>query len=85
MASFGFSADDFSIDVYPENELSVTIFQRLGTQWRYSFGGATGLDYNALPAIFDLLGIKKKKRPQIFSDLQIMESAALAEIHKSNK
>lgn len=57
----------------------------MGSQWRYSFGGATGLDYNALPAIFDLLGIKKKERPQIFSDLQIMEYTALAEIHKSNK
>ncbi len=53
------------------------MFFALSTQWRVGMGGLTGLDYNALPALFSLLGIKKKSRRELFFGLREMERAAL--------
>ena len=58
--------------------LPLQVFLALQTQWRYSgMGGATGLDYGALPAVFELLAVKKKQRGEVFESLRIMEGAAL--------
>lgn len=40
-------------------------------------GGAIGLDYNAIPIAASLLGYKKKKLQNMFSDIQVMENEAL--------
>ena len=47
------------------------------TQWRVGMAGATGLDYTALPAVFDLCGIKKKRRADVFDALRVLEGEAL--------
>jgi hypothetical protein len=39
--------------------------------------GATGLDYNAISAVFRLRRIPRSEWSSIFSDVQIMEEAAL--------
>lgn len=54
------------------------------TQWRVGFNGPTGLDYAALPAVFDLMQISADDRAFIFQDLRVLESQALIEIHKKN-
>ena len=42
-------------------------------------GGATGLDYTAIPIVLDRHGIyKPKKRAQVFDGIRIMEAEALA-------
>ena len=40
-------------------------------------GGAVGLDYNTIPIAASLLGYKKKKLQNMFSDIQVMENEAL--------
>lgn len=50
----------------------------LKTQWRrVPFGGASGIDYSALPAVMDLRRIKRKQRPALFDAIRTMEEAAL--------
>lgn len=63
--------------IYPCNWLTVSVFMALQTQWRTGMSGATGLDYAALPAVFDVLGIAKKARKRVFDGIRVMESAVL--------
>ena len=48
------------------------------TQWRIGMNGATGLDYSALPAVMELMGMDPEEKPQIFRDVRVMEREALA-------
>ncbi|MFA9949159.1 DUF1799 domain-containing protein [Dentiradicibacter hellwigii] len=50
---------DIEIELWPENALPMQVFMAMQTQWRIGMGGATGLDYSALPVVEDRL-----KRPQ---------------------
>lgn len=80
MESFGLSLEDYeddSIALWTDNWLSFSVFIGMSTQWRTGVGGVTGLDYNALPTVMKLRGIKKNKHKQIFNDIQIMEAEAL--------
>lgn len=52
------------------------LFLRVQTQWRYSFGGATGLDYQAVFTTMDRLRVVDTDG-LIFEGLQVMEAAAL--------
>ena len=65
------------IDVWGENWDSFILFSSLSTQWRVGMGGAIGLDYNTIPIAASLLGYKKKKLQNMFSDIQVMENEAL--------
>ena len=56
----------------------------MSTQWRVGMNGYTGLDYNALPVVMRLLGIKRNEYAQIFDDVRLMESAAMQEINKKD-
>ncbi|MCU0842962.1 MAG: DUF1799 domain-containing protein [Thiobacillaceae bacterium] len=67
-----------AVEVFPENWPAVRVFDALGTQWRMSMAGPIGLDYAALPMVFDLLGIED--RAAVFEDLRTMERAALEEL-----
>jgi len=48
-------------------------------------GSATGLDYNAIPVVGELLGFKKKKVKSMFSDIQVMENEALITMGENQK
>ena len=37
----------------------------------------TGLDYNAIPPVFRLLGIPRKEWADLFEDLRVMEAETL--------
>lgn len=68
-----------TVRVWPANRVSVAVFQNLTTQWRFSpMGAATGIDYGVLPAVLDLLEVPTKARRLVFSDIGVMEDAALA-------
>lgn len=64
--------------IYPDNWQAVNIFCDMSTQWRVGMGGATGLDYAALPAVLNIRRVKN--REDVFECLQIMERAILAEM-----
>ena len=68
--------------VWPDNAASVNVFIAMSTQWRAGMGGATGLDYSALPVVMRHAGIKRADQPAIFDDLRILEDAALETMRK---
>lgn len=48
---------------------------RLQTQWRTSAAGYTGMDYAGVAAFLRLARVKST--PQLFADIQAMETATL--------
>jgi len=77
--------DDSILEIYPENWVPFQIFIDLVRQWRIGMGGPTGLDYSALPFVFDLHEVKKKKRREVFEALRVMEDEALRVMAESSK
>lgn len=73
------------IGVWPENWQSVHFFMDYcRTQWRVGgAGGATGLDYTAVLACLRALRLGRERNDELFSDVRVMEAAALEAI--SNK
>ena len=65
--------------VWPENWLPLSLFQVMETQWRWGPGGQTGLDYGAIP--WEICGIKRKCRREVFEALQVLEASALETIY----
>jgi len=62
--------------------MAYRVFCAMGTQWRMASGGMggsapTGLDYHALVAVLDFLGVPAEDRCDVFADVQVLESAAL--------
>lgn len=53
------------------------VFMAMQTQWRIGMGGATGLDYSALPVVEDRLNVPKQRRAECFRGLQIIEREVL--------
>ena len=51
----------------------------MGTQWRMGMSGISGLDYNCLPWLMTLYGVDDEA--SAFSDIRVMEGAALKIIH----
>ena len=78
-----FGSEDWDADVieiWPENMESVQFFVRLSTQWRHGMSGPTGLDYASVLAL--LRTQPRERRDELFDDVQVMEQAALNEIHQ---
>jgi hypothetical protein len=62
--------------------LAANVFIAMATQWRAGMSGATGLDYNALPVVMQLMGVPRKEQSNVFEDIRTMEDAALDEMRK---
>ena len=73
------------VEVWPDNAMSVNVFITMSTQWRVGMNGATGLDYNALPAVMKLIGVPKKLRTAVFDDIRTLEDSAMETIRKAKK
>lgn len=73
------------VDIWPENIAAVNTFVAMSTQWRSGMGGATGLDYNALPAVMRLIGIDEDQQQKTFDGVRVMEDAALEHMRNENK
>lgn len=69
--------DDGEIDIWPVNLPATNAFVAMSTQWRTSFGGLTGLDYNVIPSVFRLIGIPRKEWPDAFECVRVMEAEAM--------
>lgn len=65
------------IEVWEDFALGFKVFEAMASQWRIGPGGATGLDYAALPAVMDLLDIPGPERRTVFEDVREMEDAAM--------
>lgn len=86
---FGLNLDEVPVEdvlIWECNWDSFTLFYHLNTQWRIGgMGSATGLDYNSIPVVGELLGFKKKKVKSMFSDIQVMENEALITMGENQK
>ncbi len=85
LAAQGLTLADFDADVelWPENMTTVEVFASMTTQWQTGMNGPTGLRYEALPVVLDLLGIAAPARRDVFDGLRVMERAALAEMREA--
>lgn len=80
-------ADDTATDepdyfgVWPENAETVNVFRALETQWNVVSGKVglifIGLRYEALREVWKRLGVKRKRRDEVYRGLRDMELAAL--------
>jgi hypothetical protein len=62
--------------------MAFLVFEAMATQWRVGVVGATGLDYAALPAVYQSVGCKRPDQPEVFEKIRVMELAALEVIRK---
>lgn len=77
-------------ELWPENETTWDVFTALGTQWRKlvmsnlesSIIVYEGIAYHEVVSTLQLMGIKRKKWPEIFKGIRIMEMAALPIMNK---
>lgn len=85
---FGLQLDEVPVEdvmIWDINWDTFRLFYDLHTQWRVGVGGATGLDYNAIPVVGKMLGFKRKKINAMFPDLQVMENEALITMGENQK
>ena len=85
LASFGFAPEDYaneSIEIWPENQQAINLFTSISTQWRVGAGGPTGLDYNVLFTLMGLMDLSYERHVQLFEDIRVIESEALALLNK---
>ena len=68
------------MEVWPDNHAAFILFNNLSTQWRIGMGGPTGLDYAAVYPLLDRAAKGPQEWDELFSDIQVMEGAALKQI-----
>jgi hypothetical protein len=72
--------------VWRENWLILEVFLAMSEQWRWTGGMEShraGLDLCALPVAYEGLQVPKKKRPEVFQGVLLMQRAALDVMHKT--
>ncbi|MYM25783.1 hypothetical protein GTP46_24450 [Duganella sp. FT135W] len=85
MQRSGFTAEDFAsdpVDVLPDNEDVYVLFEEMGTQWRVGMNGPTGLDYNVMYHKMDRMRLPEDEYRVMEMDIRVMESHALAAMHR---
>lgn len=60
------------MEVWPENEPALAVFGAMLTQWHKN-----GLIYTALPTVMGFLKIPPEEQPDVFADLQVLESETI--------
>ena len=74
-------------EIWPENDLSLGVFLRCTTQFRYRPVGqgsiVSGLDYSAVETVMRMYRIRDKA--EIFDDVRAMELAVLSKINETEK
>lgn len=77
-------AEQYNVDVWPDNAQALHVFVAMSTQWRVGPNGATGLDYSPLQSVMRLMAVPRHDWPEVFDAVRIMEDAALSTIRKSS-
>jgi hypothetical protein len=72
------------VEVWPENEQALNVFNLLSTQWRTGMSGPTGLDYNVLFTRLDRLVLTADEYEQLFDDIRILEIEALTILNRKD-
>ncbi|MCE0845966.1 DUF1799 domain-containing protein [Buttiauxella sp. A2-C1_F] len=82
LAAFGYTPEDVEeeVGILPSVWPSFAVFSSLATQWRVGTGGATGIDYNVLPWMFEMHRVEDAAA--CLADIQIMEHEALTTMSK---
>lgn len=74
LKKLGLSEEDYDNEppykVFEDCWMSLAIFMAMATQWRFASAGMagvfqTGLDYSALPAVFDVYSVKQEEKQQV--------------------
>jgi hypothetical protein len=85
---FGLSLEEIPVEdvfIWDINLPAFNVFCSLMTQWRVGVNGATGLDYNVIPAVGKMMGYKQKQINEMFADIQLMENEALITLRENQK
>lgn len=82
LSAFGLTPEDVEeeVGILPSVWPSFSVFSSLATQWRVGANGATGIDYNVLPWMFELHRVEDAAA--CLADIQIMEHEALITMSK---
>lgn len=84
MAAAGFEPEDYvsePVVIWPENWPAWRLWGELAGQWRTNAsGGVIALDYGVVFARLDRLNLDPLDWEDLFQDIRVMESAALAQI-----
>lgn len=70
--------------VLPDNWPAFAAFNALSTQWRYSFGGPSGLDYGVVPDVLKLHQIPEADWRDVFDSIRVMERVALEVMNRKD-
>ncbi len=71
-------SEDF--EVWKDNWVTAQFFFAVSTQWIIKSGECIGLCHKAIESTMNMMGIHKRKRKKLFSEIKVMESAALETI-----
>lgn len=85
--SEGFELEDYETEiltVWPDNEQAMALFNRIGSRWMHGMNGVTGIRWEAVYPLMDRMGLESEAWDDLLSDLEVMESAALAVINKKD-
>lgn len=61
------------IEVWPENWMAKEVAVRMGSQMNVGMGGVTGLRYEALPLVLDVLQVPPADRLDVFDAMRVIE------------
>lgn len=75
-------ADDYTVEVWPDNAQAIRLFTTVSTQWRVGPTGPYGLDYNVLFHKLDRMKLTPTEYESLETDIRTMELAALNEMSK---
>lgn len=86
-AAFGLTLEEASgppIEVWPDTEMSILVFDALGSQWIYAgMGGVpTGIVYASIEPVLRRRKVPAEAWDDVFEDIRVMEDAALLEMHE---
>lgn len=70
------------IEVWDDNWPVLEFFMQYSTQWRLAANGPVGFDYTILHHYLDRNKITGEAFENFINDFQVIEKAALANIHK---
>lgn len=76
------------VEVYADNWQTVEVYLAMLTQWRMGETKPIGLDYGCLlgkHGVMAMLGVRRGDRAEVFEGIQIMETAALSYIHRTDR
>lgn len=79
-----YEADIAELEIWPDNEMAVDFWRRIGTRWQFGpMGGPpAGLRWEAVYPLVDVLGLSREEHMELLDDLAAMEAEALATIRE---